>query len=792
MKPPFQTKSSRINFFAIAALASLIFFYFSLPEPLFNKPISTVIDASNGQLLGAKIAEDGQWRFPLSDSIPHKFELSIITFEDKRFYSHFGVDFRAMGRALIQNLKNQRITSGGSTISMQVMRLARGGRRRTILLKSIETILSFRLEFKYSKREILSLYASNAPFGGNVVGLEAASWRYFGKNPYQLTWAEAATLAVLPNNPSIIHPGKNRTILKAKRDQLLKKLHETKRIGDESYELALQEPLPDKPHPLPRLAPHLLEKIALKKNKNRRTTIDADLQLKITQIADRHNLLLKNNEIHNLAIIVLDIDKKQVLGYIGNAPNAGLDHGQSVDIIQSPRSTGSIMKPFLYAMLMQEGSILPKSTIADIPTYLQDFRPENYSKTYDGVVPANEALSRSLNIPFVRMLQIYGVEKFHYNLKKLGITTLRSGPEHYGLSLILGGAEATLWDLTNIYAGMARRLNRYYSNSGRYNEKDFLKAEFYPKPLFEKTKTPALSKTSSYLTADVIWLTFNAMTKLERPDDQGDWQRFEDHQKIAWKTGTSFGFRDAWAIGVNSKYAVGVWVGNADGEGRPSLTGVTCAAPILFDVFDFLPTDQWFDQPFDAMKLIATCRQSGFLAKDGCEVDSVWVSGNSMLTPSCPYHQKVHLDKTETFQVNMECYSNDLSVQKYWFVLPPIEEYYFKPKHPNYKPLPLFLTNCAKSEGIMMNPIELVYPSFSAKIYIPIELDEENSKTVFKAVHKTSGISLLWHLDNEYIGSTQEFHTMELSPAIGKHILTILDEKGNGLEQKFEILRKGN
>ncbi|HHM21788.1 MAG TPA: penicillin-binding protein 1C [Bacteroidetes bacterium] len=769
----------------------VLWFWFCLPNPLFDKPACTIIEASNGQLLGAKIAADGQWRFPRLDSIPEKFERAIITFEDKRFYSHPGIDLLAIGRAITQNIKNGRIVSGGSTLSMQVARLARRGRPRNFFQKTIEAIMTLRMEMRYSKKEILAFYASNAPFGGNVVGLGAASWRYFGKKPELLSWSEAATLAVLPNSPSLIHPGRNREALRRKRNRLLKKMLSTGVLDSNTYHLAISEPLPDRPHPLPRLAPHLLEKMAAGgyRGKLVRTTIDADLQSFANEVADRHNQLLKNNQIHNLAILILDVPAQTVLAYTGNARHTGRQHGQSVNIIEAPRSSGSILKPLLFASMLQEGELLPATLVPDIPTYLQNFRPENFSKTFDGVVPAREALSRSLNIPFVRLLQQYSVEKFHFQLKKLGLTTLEKEPGHYGLSLILGGAETTLWDLTNIYAGMARRLGHFYQNSGQYDETDFQPAVFTRDD--SRNHRGKLVNSTSYLTADAIWLTFDAMKQLERPNELGDWQRFSSAQNIAWKTGTSHGFRDAWAVGISSRYAVGVWVGNADGEGRPGLTGIKVAAPILFEIFDHLPPCPWFDCPYDAMKRIATCRQSGYLAKKGCPVDSIWAAAAALNTPPCPYHELIHLDDTGHWQVNKSC-PNIAGHIEYWFVLPPVEEYYYKPRHPEFRPLPPFHPDCQGTVVTDANPIELIYPPFKAMILVPVELDGFSGKAIFKAVHKNPGAVLYWHLDKKYIGTTSESHAMALNPGPGKHTLTLVDEQGHRLRQAFEIISKEN
>ncbi len=779
----------------VALCLLLILYWFSLPSPLFNDPTCMVLEASNGDLLGARIAQDGQWRFPYEEKIPEKFIRSIVVFEDKRFFRHPGFDPVAFCRAFLQNLKSGSIASGGSTITMQVIRLSRKGKSRTIFEKIIEIILATRLEISYSKKEILALYASNAPFGGNVVGLDAASWRYFAKSSLNLSWSEAATLAVLPNSPALIHPGRNRDLLMAKRNRLLRRLHEQQIIDETTLELALEETLPEKPHPLPRLAPHLLERAFAENFRSKsdaitklRTTLDYSLQQRITQLAERRSSLLKNNEIHNLAILVLEVETGNVLAYIGNAPGTGAEHGENVDIVKAPRSTGSIMKPLLYAMMLNEGAILSNNLIPDIPTQLSGYRPENYLETFDGLVPARIALAKSLNVPFVRMLQNYGLEKFHFNLKKLGLTTITKPPNHYGLTLVLGGAEGNLWDLTNTYACMSRVLSHFYTNNGEYDPNDFRNANYFKSPT--QTEPKKLQKTPTHLSADAIWLTFEAMEELERPTNEGDWERFESSHNIAWKTGTSFGFRDAWAIGITPKYAVGVWAGNADGEGRPGLVGAYAAAPILFDVFDLLPRSNWFDQPYDAMKKVEVCKKSGYLALEICEKDTVWAASSALNSNPCLYHQTVSLDKSKKWRVTADCENPIDIVHAPWFVVPPVEEFYFKTKNPDYKPLPPYRAGCNFQRESSDNPIQIIYPKSITKIYVPVNLDGSLSRTVFKAAHRKPETTIHWHIDRTYIGSTHTFHEMELSPSAGKHILTIVDENGNRMETQFEVLEK--
>lgn len=764
---------------------------------MFNDPTCMVLEARDGSLLGARISSDGQWRFPYSSFVPEKFQKAIIEFEDRRFISHPGFDLLAFGRAMRQNIKNKSVVSGGSTLSMQVIRLARKGKSRTIFEKIIEIILATRLEIRYSKQEIMAFYASNAPFGGNVVGLDAAAWRYFGKKQETLSWGEAATLAVLPNSPGLIHPGRNRNSLFQKRNRLLKRLLENGTIDQTTYELSTEEVLPDKPHALPRLAPHLLDRAFAEKFKRGSqqftkltTTIDPALQTRLNELALRKSLNLKGNQIHNLAILVQEVETGNVVAYIGNAPSTGAENGEDVDIIRAARSTGSILKPLLYAMMLNEGKILPKSLITDIPTQISGYKPENYMESYDGVVPADIALSRSLNVPFIRMLQDYSVEKFHFNLKKLGMTTLSRPPRHYGLTLALGGAEGSLWDLVGIYGGMARTLGHFYKNSGQYQPDDFRKANYLLTSKTQASSEKMLVREAPMLSADAVWYSFEAMEELERPTTQGDWERFESSRPIAWKTGTSFGFRDAWAIGVSPKYVVGVWAGNADGEGRPGLVGVYAAAPILFDVFNMLPASRWFDQPFDAMKKMVVCKQSGFPALDFCEKDIVYANEKGVNAPPCPFHRTVHLDKTHHWQVNSSCESPLNMENMPWFVLPPVEEYYFKMKNPGYRSLPPFRKDCQASDDKSASLMQMIYPRRDAKIYVPVDLDGKLSRTVFKMAHRNPETLVYWHLDNSFIGQTKTFHELEMNPPAGKHRLALVDEKGNRLEMDFEVAAK--
>ncbi len=769
----------KIGFLAVL----LIVYYFSLPKILFNDAYSTVIDSAEGTLLGAKIADDGQWRFPEADSVPSKFKKCITTYEDNHFYKHIGFNPISMLNAMNQNRKAGKIIRGGSTLTQQVIRLHRKNKTRTYKEKFIEIILATRLELRHSKEKILALYASHAPFGGNIVGLDAAAWRFFGQNAHNLSWAESATLAVLPNAPGLIHVNKNRISLQRKRDALLKKLHLNKVIDKTTYELALIEPLPEQTYSLPQIAPHLLSKV-MQKNKGKRiqTSVNIELQNKVNEIVKQHYLNLKQNHVYNASVLVVDIKSRQILVYVGNTPT-DVAHQKDVDIIDKPRSTGSILKPFLYTATLNNGKILPNTLIPDIPTQIGNYRPENFSLEYQGAVPAGIALARSLNIPSVRMLQDYGLDKFYHDLNKLQLKDINKGTSHYGLSLILGGAESNLWDLCKAYAFMASTVNHYDETQGKYYENELSDLSYLSdfKPNFGKKKN-----TYSIFDAGSIYTTFQTLLKANRPESEENWEFFDHSMQIAWKTGTSFGFRDAWAIGITPQHVVGIWIGNADGEGRPELTGLNTAAPLLFDVFKLLSRSKWFARPYDEMTKVPICSKSGYRAGEYCDaVDSLWIPRNGLKTQPCPYHKLIHLDATETYQVNTSCESSDHIVHKSWFVLPPAQAYYFQMNNPFYKPLPPFRQDCIGNNG---NEMEFISPFANEQIFLPKDFNEQHSKLILKVKHSQPNVKIYWYLDEVYLTTTSHIHEYAILPQKGKHNITIVDEFGNEKQRIFKIL----
>ena len=752
----------------LCILAFLVTGYiFCLPRHLFHVPYSTVVTDRNEELLGARIASDGQWRFPPRNTTPEKIKECLITFEDKHFYHHWGVNPFAIGRAFYQNVKNKRIVSGGSTLTMQTIRLARN-ESRTFREKLIEMIWATRLEFRASKEEILSMYISHAPFGGNVVGLDAAAWRYFEHSADDLSWAESAMLAVLPNAPAMIHLSKGRKTLLDKRNRLLKQLLEKKTIDSSTYELAISEPLPDEPHALPQIAPYLVSRFYQERNgEYSRSTINKGIQTQIEDLAERWSNEFRRSDIRNLAILVIDIPSNQVVAYCGNVHFDQKQGGNQVDVIQAPRSTGSILKPFLYYAMLQEGSLLPDMLLPDVPVNINGFTPQNFSMQFEGAVPASEALARSLNIPAVTMLQRYGVPKFHSFLQQIGLKTINRSSFHYGLSLILGGAEATLWDVTNAYAMMGRSLLQLPQRSCSL-----------------LLPTSRITESTDPFQPGAVWQTFDALKEVNRPEEI-DWKSIPSMQTIAWKTGTSYGFRDAWAVGVTPRYAVGVWVGNATGEGKPGLVGAQTAGPVLFDIFNLLPASSWFTRPAGIFVEAEVCRKSGHLKGRFCdETDTLLVLPAGLRTEACPYHHLVTLSADESQRIYENCANTEPTLRKSWFTLPPVWEWYYKQHHPEYKPLPPFKAGCGEDT---FQPMQFIYPPMNARIKLPKQLDGSKGFLTVELAHNNPNATVFWHLDETYQAQTQDFHKISLQPAAGKHSLTAVDGEGNTISTTFFV-----
>lgn len=752
---------------ALDLLAALALAFWLLPVTVPTAPTGDVLVDRDGQLLGATLAADEQWRFPPTGAVPERYAVAVQAFEDRRFPHHPGVDPLAVARAVATSLQAGEVVSGASTLTMQTIRLARGNPPRTVPEKLWEMLLALRLELAHDKATILQSYAANAPFGGNTVGVDAAAWRYFGRPAADLSWAEACTLAVLPNAPGLIHPGRRRDALAARRDALLDTLVALGHLDARDAELAKLEPLPLAPRPLPRLAPHLLAR----SRGHTASTLDRDLQTAATEVVWRHHRRLAPSRIHNLAVVVLDVPTGDVLAWVGNVPDLEqAPHHNHVDVVRAPRSTGSTLKPLLYAAMLDDGALLPSELVPDVPLRLGGFSPQNFDRRFEGAVPADEALARSRNVPATWLLRRYGVDPFYGLLKRQGLSTLHAPADHYGLALILGGAEGTLLELTDLYRRLAWAATDPEAAPGRAHWRaDALGPD--PHPRFG---------------AEAAWHTARALLEVARPGVHGAWRQFGSGRKVAWKTGTSWGFRDGWAIGFTPRHAIGVWVGNADGEGRPELTGVGAAAPVLFDLFDLVDDGPWFEPP-DGLVRATLCAHSGALAGPDC-ADTVegWIPPKGKGHPPCPHCRRLHVD-AEGHRAHASCADLAALEARSVFALPPDQEAFYAPRHAGYTPLPRWAEGCAPADDAA-GSLSLLSPKVDSRVVVPVELDGQRGRLVMDAAHRDREAEVHWHLDGRYLTTTRGRHQVEVAPGEGEHEVVLVDAEGQTLARRFTVM----
>ncbi len=765
-----------ITFLFLILLYSIV----PLPDPLFERNYSTVVTDERGKILRVFLNINQQWHFPPQKNlnIPLKLKKAILLFEDRYFYKHPGVNPVALVRALFQNISSGKIKSGASTLSMQVIRLA-SKRKRTILNKGLEILQALKLEINYSKEEILKMYVNHAPYGGNIIGYYAASMKYFNRPPDQLTWSQAATLAVLPNAPGLISPLMNREHLIKKRNALLYALLKEKIIDEETYESSLQEPTPGDAESFFLNAPHLSQTLKSRyriESKYIHTTILKEYQVSIEEMVKTHLAYLKSRGIWNGAAVVVETATGKVRAYVGSQDFFDNENNGQVDGVISPRSSGSILKPFLYALAMDEGLVLPSTVIRDVPSYFGAFSPSNADKKYSGLVTAKEALICSLNVPAVRLLNAYGLYKFYIFLKAAGLSTLFRQPDEYGLTLVLGGAETTLFDLALLYRGL-----------GNYGK-------FTPLLLFSETghknDQPDSDVEMQLLSPGACWLTLNVLRELKRPGAEYYWQQYQNQYPIAWKTGTSYGLRDAWAVGVNPAWTIAVWVGNFDGEGNSNISGAGCAAPLMFDIFNFLPKSyekNWFDKSKVDLVPVQLCMDTGFLAGPDCErTFAAYSLRLKKPLKRCPFHKSIYVTLDEKFQVCSLCWEPGKYKKIEKLVYPPDVTQYLRESGVIVSNIPPHKPNCLGFDEV--KPLQIIYPVPNARLWIPRDFDGTLQKITFTVAHRVPDRKVFWYLDNVYMGFTVQRHKMAFKLSAGQHRLEVVDEAGNRARRQFSTL----
>ena len=707
---------------------------------------------NNGKIIGVYLNKDEQWHLKSIDKIPEKLKTTVMVFEDKNFYSHNGVDFSAVIRAVKDNIFEKRRT-GASTITMQAVKMAQP-KERSYFNKYLEIVHAFKLEKYYKKDEILKMYLNNAPYGGNIVGYKTASYMYFRKSPEELTWSEAALLAVLPNSPGLMNVEKNREKLIEKRNFLLKKLYEKNFINERQYEISLKEPVPDKRYNFPVLAPHLVRRL-VNENKDKKiikSRIDSEIQKKTEKAVKDYSEFLKLSGINNTAVLIIDNKNYEVTAYAGSQDFYDFKNNGQVDGITAKRSPGSLLKPFLYAKVIDEGIAAPQSKIPDVSLYFSNFSPQNANKKYYGMVEMRDALIKSLNIPFVELLKDYGEDKFFYFLKDI-LNFEDRNSERYGLSLILGTKEFTMEEIGILYSGLA--------NYGNFKNLKYTEES-------TEEERQLLTKGASYL-------TLTTMRELERP---GMEKFYREKNPVSWKTGTSHGRRDGWAAGITPEWTVVVWTGNFTGEGNPNLTGVYTGGNLLFNILKILPkTEKDFIMPSDLEK-IEVDKETGYRLKYDVPYKEIFYPKDAKPLKASPYYKKIFVNKNGE-EIDSRDESFNEREEKYILVYPLEVVNYFVREN-------LDVSNIF-SEKTAKKTIKFIYPKNNLKIIVPKDFDGEKSLIVKIANIKNQ--ELYWYVNKEYAGKSRE-KERSFNFKKGEYEIAVVSESGETAKINFQVAEK--
>jgi len=743
--------------------------FFPLPRhALFPDASVTVMDR-NGKPLRIFTTTDEMWRVsaPLSEVSP-ELRRAVVTVEDRWFRLHLGVNPFSIARAAFTNLKAGEIVTGGSTLTMQVARLMEP-KPMTFRSKLVEAFRAFQLELFFTKDEILELYFNMAPYGGNIVGSGAASYIYFNKHQTDLTLGEAALLAAIPNSPSAFRPDSPESRAEEARKRVLNRMLERGVITTVEYREALSEPLPASRFPMPFAAPHLSRYLATKYTGRSRvvSTVDGDIQSLTRRLVEEHMTPLAKRGISQAAVVVMDTRTREVLALVGSLDFFDADKNGQVNGALAPRSPGSTLKPFAYALALDAGLLSPQSLLADVPVDYSGFRPLNYDERCRGIVTLEEALTRSLNIPAVNVCALLKREGLYSFLKKAGVSTLGKPREHYGLSLILGGCELNLVELTNLYAGLA--------NGGEFAPYRFLLDE----PAFAPRRL--IGEGASFMITEML-------AKLARPDFPRSWEASLNLPKVAWKTGTSYGHKDAWSVGYSPKFTVGIWVGNFDGTGAPELVGAEAAAPLLFGLFNALTQslqNRWYTRP-DSVREREVCALSGMIPTAHCPAvkKEYYLPGRSPHV-ICSLHRQFTVDGKTGMRLCSRCRMGREHFTKVFEVWPPEIATWMARNGMSVDRIPEHFEECSEvADG--GSPV-IHSPSLNSEYVIRDGVALEHQKILLEASVSNSTGRIYWFLDSELIFEGEPKERFFLTPVRGEHKLTCMDEEGRSTEVTMTI-----
>ena len=742
----------------VMVLACLLNVLFPFPLASLNPGASTIVAARNGEPLRLFLAPDQSWRMPARlSAIAPILPRILIAAEDRHFRRHPGVNPLSLGRAALSNLRAGHVVSGGSTITMQLARLAHP-RERSLAAKVVEAFRALQLERNLSKDAILERYCNMAPYGGNIVGVGAASFFYFGKTPDRLSLAEAALLTVLPRSPLRLDPIRHPEAAKAARDRLLADLARRRVIGAGAAKEAMASPMPGALTRPPFVAPHFCEMARAQAGGKTRvdTTLDPVTQQAVANILRGRTSWLKSQGIGAVAAVVLDPASRDVLAMVGATDYFGDTRFGQINGTVIRRSPGSALKPFLYAMALDQGLIFPQSLLLDIPTGFAGYTPKNYDGLYRGRVTAEQALITSLNVPAVRLLDAVGTAPFLDLLRLGGLSTLDKPAAHYGLSLILGGGEVTLLALVNLYADLA--------NFGEHR----------PPRLLPGPAEPARRLFSPEACAMITEI----LTRLERPDLPTSWERALAVPAVAWKTGTSYGHRDAWAVGYSADKVIGVWVGNMDGAPVKGISGAVHAGPILFELFRAVEEhgSRLVTPPGLNIAEVEVCAESRQLPGPNCprRIMARIIPGRTRLGP-CPVHGQILVDERTGLRLEGDCLlthpAKAVTVTQY----PAELVSWWRAVGIPFEAPPEQAPGCGAPAG---EGPRIVSPSPATPYKLRRDAPASFQQIVLTADAPASSRRLTWYVDGALTAQGEPGKQLFWQPSQGSHRLVVADDHG--------------
>lgn len=740
---------------AILLLLAVLNWIFPLPDKV---EYSTIITGKNNEVLHAYLTSDHKWRMKTElQEISPLLRTAIVQKEDRYFYTHPGINPLAVARAAVRNVFRLKRTSGASTITMQVAR-ALEPKRRTYFNKMIEMFRALQLEWKYSKDEILQMYLNLVPYGGNIEGVKSASILYFRKNPDHLSLAEITALSIIPNRPSSLLLGKNNDLIVKERNRWLQKFAEDRVFTHKEIQDALAEPLTASRGAVPKYIPHLSYKLKKQGSDIISTNIEFNTQLKIEKLVADYVRTLAIKNIRNAAVIVVENQTQKVISYIGSSNFDDTTDGGQVNGAAAIRQPGSTLKPLLYGMCIDEGLMTPKSVINDVAVSYEGYAPENYDKQFNGYVTMEYSLEHSLNIPAVKSLRVLGKDKLVHKLAACGFSQVRKDQSKLGLSMVLGGCGATLEELTGLYSAFARE--------GIYSPLRFTSSP---------DRQPATSSHRVMSNAATFMIN-ETLSKVNRPDFPLNWQSTERMPKIAWKTGTSYGRRDAWSIGYNKKYTVGVWVGNFSGKGVFELSGATVATPLLFKIFnsiDYDSDEEWFKQPADC-DIRQVCSETGLLPTDRCEhIATDYFIPLISSVKACDNMEEVWMSADDKISYCRLC-APSTGYKKHWYkkVSPEMQQY-FEEHRVAYEKIPPHNPDCEKlfKEG---TPI-ITFPKNGTEYLI----SKKNPEPLQLSCNVSNDVSrVFWYINDQFFKTAASGSRQFFVPEEGPVKISCTDDKG--------------